>query len=68
VWDRTAAEGVLTRVEGTALEDGGDLRRSGDDLAEYDQDPGARAAFDAMDRIGPGVFWHPRPGGHDERT
>jgi hypothetical protein len=43
--------------------DGSDLKRADDvDAEEFDPNAGARAAFDMMDQIGPGVFWHHKSG------
>ena len=52
----------LELVRGTAPPGGSDQKRADDADAEgFDPDAGARAAFDTMDQIGPGVFWHRRP-------
>jgi hypothetical protein len=60
----TTFEGELTRIEGLTPVDGADLRRSDDNDNEPPFDPaaGSRAAFDIMDQIGPGVFWHTKSG------
>lgn len=52
--------GDLARPQGPTPDPGSDLLRADDvDAEAYDPDAGARAAFDTMDQIGPGVFWRP---------
>ena len=52
----------LDRIPGAPT--GPDDQKRADDVdAEgFDPDAGARAAFDMMDQIGTGVFWHPKRG------
>jgi len=53
----------LERIPGTVLTDQDDQKRADDAGVEgFDPNAGARAAFDMMDQIGPGVFWHPKRG------
>jgi hypothetical protein len=52
----------LDRIPGAPT--GSDDQKRADDVdAEgFDPNAGARAAFDMMDQIGTGVFWHPKRG------